>query len=73
MLDTNVLASAVFFGGTPSRVLQACMEGDHTLVVSLAVYSEYKRVGQELGRRHSQRKDVWESVLTQIRYPCATR
>jgi putative PIN family toxin of toxin-antitoxin system len=66
VLDTNVLVSAVFFGGIPGSVLQACMEGDHTLVVSLSVYGEYKRVGQELGHRHPRRSDVWESILTHI-------
>lgn len=66
VLDTNVLVSAVFFGGTPDRVLQACMSGDHTLVVSLSVYDEYRRIGQELGRRHPRRSEVWESILTHI-------
>ena len=66
VLDTNVLVSAVFFGGIPDRVLQSCMSGDHTLVVSLSVYDEYKRVGQELGRRHPRRSEVWESILTHI-------
>lgn len=66
VLDTNVLVSAVFFGRTPGRVLEACADGDHTLVVSLTVYGEYQRVGRELGRRHPQRKEVWETVLTRI-------
>ena len=66
VLDTNVLVSAVFFGGIPERVLQACVDGDHLLVVSLTVFAEYQRVGRELGRRYPQRKEVWESILTHI-------
>ncbi|MFC1559243.1 putative toxin-antitoxin system toxin component, PIN family [Gemmatimonadota bacterium] len=66
MLDTNVLVSAVFFGGIPNRVLQACIDGDHSLVVSPTVYAEYQRIGSELGRRHPRRKEVWESILTHI-------
>lgn len=66
VLDTNVLVSAVFFGGIPSRVLQACVDGDHSLVVSLTVYAEYQQVGRELGRRYPQRKEVWEAILTHI-------
>jgi putative PIN family toxin of toxin-antitoxin system len=66
ILDTNVLISAVFFGGIPGHVLDACVDGEHTLAVSPSVYSEYQRIGQELGRRYSQRKVVWESVLAQV-------
>jgi putative PIN family toxin of toxin-antitoxin system len=66
VLDTNVLVSAVFFGGIPDRVLQACIDGDHTLVVSPRVFEEYKRIGHELGRRYPKRREVWEAILTHV-------
>ncbi len=50
MLDTNVVMSGLFFGGQPSRILEACNRGGFDWVASMAVLTEYGRVGLELGR-----------------------
>ena len=51
VVDTNVLVSGVFFGGVPSRVLEAWRDGLIELVVSPEILEEYRRVGEELARR----------------------
>jgi len=48
VVDTNVLISGVFFGGMPSRVLEAWRDGRIGLVVSPEILEEYRRVGEEL-------------------------
>jgi len=51
VVDTNVVISGVFFGGMPSRVLEAWRDGEFDLVVSPEVLEEYRRVGEELTAR----------------------
>ena len=51
VVDTNVVISGVFFGGMPSRVLEAWRDGKFDLVVSPEVLEEYRRVGEELTAR----------------------
>ena len=53
VIDTNVIISGVFFGGAPSKVLQVWRDGNTTLVLSPAILDEYRRVGEELSRRHT--------------------
>ena len=48
VVDTNVLISGVFFGGMPSRVLEAWRDGRIGLVVSPEILEEYRRAGEEL-------------------------
>ena len=48
VVDTNVLISGVFFGGMPSRVLEAWRDGKIDLVVSPGILEEYRRVGNRL-------------------------
>lgn len=42
VLDTNVVMSAIFFGGVPFDVLSAWHNGEFELVVSDAVMEEYR-------------------------------
>ena len=42
--DTNVLVSAILYGGPPRRFLQRCIEGDFTLVTSPALLAELAEV-----------------------------
>ena len=42
VLDTNVVMSAIFFGGVPFDVLNAWHNGEFELVVSEAVMVEYR-------------------------------
>jgi len=51
VLDTNVLVSGVFFGGTPRKVLEAWRDGRIQIVVSPGILDEYRRVGERLEAR----------------------
>jgi len=66
VLDTNVVVSGVFFGGTPGRVLAAWAAGAFALVLSPAILDEYRRVGHDLGQRHPELSAAFEPVLTLI-------
>lgn len=48
VLDTNVLMSGIFFGGSPWKVLDAWRLGRFGLVISVAIKDEYARVAEEL-------------------------
>jgi len=48
VVDTNVLVSGVFFGGMPSRVLEAWRDRKIDVVVSPDILEEYRRVGEHL-------------------------
>lgn len=49
LLDTNVVVSAVIWGGTPLKLLQAAVEGDVELYTSPALLAELRGV---FGREH---------------------
>ena len=66
VVDTNVVVSGVFFGGTPGRVLAAWSAGKFAMVLSPAILDEYRRVGHELGHRHPELNAAFEPVLTLI-------
>lgn len=66
VLDTNVIVSGVFFGGTPGRVLAGWSAGKFALVLSPEILDEYRRVGGELGLRHPELSAAFEPVLTLI-------
>lgn len=51
VVDTNVLISGVFFGGMPSRILEAWRDGSFEIVVSPEILEEYRRVGEKLAAR----------------------
>jgi putative PIN family toxin of toxin-antitoxin system len=53
VIDTNVLMSAIFFAGTPARVLDAWREGKFSLVVSPLILEEYRRVTEELSSKYA--------------------
>jgi putative PIN family toxin of toxin-antitoxin system len=44
VLDTNVLVSALHFGGRPRRLLDDVLRGDHTLVIGAAILGELEAV-----------------------------
>lgn len=64
VLDTNVVISAVFFGGVPRRILSAWSVGRFVLVLSPSILEEYRRVGHDLGRRHPDLVETFEPILT---------
>lgn len=66
VLDTNVVVSAVFFGGVPGRILSAWSAGKLALVLSPAILDEYRRVGHELGRQRADVNEMFEPLLALI-------
>lgn len=66
VLDTNVVMSGLFFGGLPSRILEAWNRGGFEWVVSIAVLAEYRRVGLELGARYPARRAVVDAFLAAV-------
>ena len=48
VVDTNVLVSGVFFGGMPSKILEAWRDKGIDVVVSPDILEEYRRVGEHL-------------------------
>lgn len=52
VVDTNVLMSAIFFGGVPGKILDAWKNGDVSFVLSPGIFEEYLRVDEELRRQH---------------------
>ena len=52
VLDTNVLVSAVFFGGVPGRILEAWRDGTIRVVLSAEILDEYRRVGRILASEY---------------------
>ena len=44
VLDTNVLVSALHFGGRPRRLLDDVLRGDHTLIIGPAILGELEDV-----------------------------
>ena len=51
VLDTNVLISAIFFGGVPARILAAWSERRFEFLASVDILTEYRRVIEKLQRR----------------------
>ncbi len=54
VLDTNVLISGIFWSGSPNKILKAWQDGRFKLAVSLEIIEEYRRIAQELRRKHPQ-------------------
>lgn len=50
-IDTNVLISGIFWKGMPGSVVEAWVDAQFDLVVSLPILEEYKRIFQRVGNR----------------------
>jgi putative PIN family toxin of toxin-antitoxin system len=48
VVDTNVLVSGIFFGGSPYKVLMLVLAGREQMVLSDKLYAEYERVCREM-------------------------
>ena len=44
VLDTNVIVSAVMFGGLPEKLLVKILSGDHVIVISPYIIEETNRI-----------------------------
>jgi len=63
ILDTNVILSALFFGGIPGRILRAYQDEKITLVLSPEILEEYRITAERL----AQKFDVeYEALLEWI-------
>jgi len=51
VLETNVLISAMFFSGPPSRILSAWIDDDFELAVSTKIIDEYRAVVDRIGAK----------------------
>ena len=51
VLDTNVVISAIFFGGMPLKIVRAAFAKKVELVASRAVLREYREVAERLHAR----------------------
>jgi putative PIN family toxin of toxin-antitoxin system len=54
VIDTNVLMSGIFFGGTPGRIVDAVKLGEITLAASPSILDEYRRVGEDLESNYGE-------------------
>ena len=54
VLDTNVVASGLFFGGVPRRILDPLSQGAFELILSPAILEEYQQVYARLASRHPE-------------------
>lgn len=52
ILDTNVFVSAVFFGGTPYKILDAWRSDSVQIVISPEILEEYRRIGERLSAKY---------------------
>ena len=51
VLDTNVVASAIFFGGVPGKILSAYFERSFDLVLTPPIADEYAATCSKLGKK----------------------
>jgi len=56
VIDTNVVASAIFFGGKPEHLIELLMQQDVDAFVSQDILREYQETVNELTQKYSQRK-----------------
>ena len=52
VLDTNVIVSGIFFGGTPNKILIAWRRGVFKLIASQAILEEYQAVIKLLAKKY---------------------
>jgi putative PIN family toxin of toxin-antitoxin system len=52
VVDTNVVASAIFFGGKPYQLLHCIMEGRVDVVASKEIVDEYEEIVSRLQRKY---------------------
>ena len=72
VLDTNVVISAIFFGGDPLKIVKAAHGKRLDLVATRAVLDEYREVAERLHRAYptvGYRRPLamLESVITLVR------
>ena len=68
VLDTNVLISGIFFGGIPSRILDAWAMDRFSVYASPLILEEYLRVINRMRSTQAQKAvvDQWSAMLPKI-------
>ena len=51
VIDTNVVISAVFFGGNPQKIIEAVVDGDFHAFATPAIIEEYCEIVDEMVKR----------------------
>ena len=69
VIDTNVVASAIFFGGRPRELIEKLMLHDLTAYVSQKIVTEYQDTVQRLKEKYPGKKVP--VPLTQIISACS--
>jgi len=66
VIDTNVIVSALFFGGMPRKVLEAAVKGRVQMVCSPEIIVEYREVTERILKRatSSDAKALSASLLS---------
>lgn len=63
ILDTNVIMSAIFFGGIPGKILDAYTAGKLMLILSPGILSEYQEVAERLSKKfHVEYGEILEWI-----------
>lgn len=66
VLDTNIVASATYWGGKPGRCLEAWLLGRYALATSQPILAEYEEVILRLARRYPTKPATdWLSSIKQ--------
>ena len=68
VIDTNVIASAIFFGGKPEQLVELLMQHDLDAYITQDILEEYQETIDELADRYPQRKV--HAPFTQIAAAC---
>lgn len=68
VIDTNVVISAVFFGGIPRRIIEAVMEGRFCVCGTVSIIEEYEEVIREMIERKqgTLRRDMLTPFIKRI-------
>lgn len=65
VLDTNVLISGIYFGGTPERVLDLWTDNRFTVYATPDILKEYLRVIEEMDlKMHETLEPYWGKALS---------
>jgi len=57
VIDTNVVVSALFFGGKPQRLLHYAINGALEVVVSKEIIEEYSELIERISDKYSGKKE----------------
>lgn len=68
VIDTNIIASAVFFGGNPRKIIEALFEKKLEAFITPEILEEYHETFEELQNKYPQKR-IYVPV-TQIAEAC---